>query len=213
MNDSAEPPRRRSGRRPGDSGTREAILAAARDSFGKAGYAGTTIRGLARIAGVDPALIHHYFGSKDDLFAAAVELPVDPSTLIPLLLADGLDGLGERVVLTFLRVWDNTPGQGPMLALLRSAVSDEAAAKSLGDFLSSVVFGPLAEAVSPDAAPLRAALAASQMVGLAVVRYVLRLDSLATASPEAIAPFLGPTLDRYLRGTGVEDCASPGGLA
>lgn len=213
MRNRAEPPRRRTGRRPGDSGTREAILAAARDSFGTTGYAGTTIRGVARTAGVDPALVHHYFGSKDDLFAAAVELPVDPSVLVPMLLADGPDGLGERVVLTFLNVWDNTPGQGPMLALLRSAASDEAAAKSLGDFLHRVVFGPLAEAVSTDAAPMRAALAASQMTGLAVVRYVLRLEPLASATPEAVAPVLGPTLDRYLRGTGMEDCAPPGGLA
>jgi len=189
---------RRTGRRPGDSGTRQAILAAARHSFGNGGYAGTTIRGVARAAGVDPALVHHYFGSKDALFTAALELPVDPAVLVPHLLAGGLDGLGERVVRTFLGIWDATPGQGPMLALLRSAVSDERAAASLRDFLSRVVLGPLAEASGGQDAPLRAALAASQMVGLAITRYVVKLEPVASATPDLLGPAIGPTLQRYL---------------
>ncbi len=127
---------RRTGRRPGDSGAREAILREARQSFGSAGFSGTTIRGVARAAGVDPALVHHYFGTKDELFAASLELPFDPSVVVPALLAEGMDGLGERVVRTFLGIWDATPGQGPLLALLRSAVSDERAAESLRDFVS-----------------------------------------------------------------------------
>ncbi len=130
-------PPRRTGRRPGDSGAREAILREARQSFGSAGFSGTTIRGVARAAGVDPALVHHYFGTKDELFAASIELPFDPSVVVPALLAEGMDGLGERVVRTFLGIWDATPGQGPLLALLRSAVSDERAAQSVRDFVTS----------------------------------------------------------------------------
>ena len=190
---------RRTGRRPGDSGAREAILAAARHSFGTSGYSGTTIRGVARAAGVDAALVHHYFGSKDELFAACLELPADPTVLVPGLLAGGPDGLGERVVRTFLGIWDATPGQGPMLALLRSAVSDERAAHSLRDFLTRVVLGPLAESFGGEGAPMRASLAASQMLGLAVARYVLHLEPLASASADELAPVLGETFDRYLR--------------
>jgi AcrR family transcriptional regulator len=192
---------RRTGRRPGESGTRGAILDAARRSFGTAGLSGTTIRGVAREAGVDPALVHHYFGSKDALFAAAVELPVDPAVLVPRLLDDGLDGLGERVVRTFLQIWDGTPGQGPMLALLRGAVSDETAAASLRDLLMRALFLPLAEAAGgPDGAALRASLAGSQMGGLALARYVLRTEPLASADAAVLAPAIGATLDRYLKG-------------
>ncbi|MEX2290435.1 MAG: TetR family transcriptional regulator [Mycobacteriales bacterium] len=195
---------RRGGRRPGDSGTRTAILQAARSSFGTAGYAGTTIRGIARTAGVDPALVHHFFGNKDGLFAAALELPFDPSTVVAGLLAEGLEGLGERVVRTFLGIWDATPGQGPMLALLRSAVSDEAPASTLRDFLTRAVLTPLVEAAgSRDDAELRAALAASQMLGIAVTRYVVRLEPVASAPADVLAPAVGGTLDRYLTGPGV----------
>lgn len=190
----------RGGRRPGQSGTREAILAAARESFGSAGYGGTTIRGVARTAGVDPALVHHFFGNKEGLFAAAMELPFDPGVLVAGLLEGGTDGLGERIVRTFLAVWDGTPGQGPMLALLRSAVTDEKAASSLRAFLSHVLLTPLAHAAGADRPELRAALVGSQMVGLAVARYVVRLDPIASAGPDDLAPAVGSSLDRYLTG-------------
>ncbi len=192
--------RPRSGRRPGESGTRTAILDAARESFGTTGYTGSTIRGIARAAGVDPALVHRFYGTKEALFTAALELPVDPAVVLQALLDEGLDGLGERVVRTFLGVWDATPGQGPMLALLRSAVTDETAAAMLREFLGRVLLTPLAQASGGDRPELRADLVASQMVGLAVARYVVRLEPLASATPEELAPVLGPTLDRYLTG-------------
>ena len=192
--------RARTGRRPGESGTREAILRAAKESFGASGYAGTTIRAVARAAGVDPALVHRFYGSKESLFAATLDLPADPSVVLPALLGEGRDGLGERVVRTVLGIWDATPGQGPMLALLRSAVSDENAAATLRDFLTRVAMGPLARAAGGDSPDLRATLVASQMVGLAVSRYVLRLEPLASTPADELARQLGPTLDRYLTG-------------
>jgi AcrR family transcriptional regulator len=192
---------KRTGRRPGDSGARDAILATARRAFGTVGFAGTTIRGIAREAGVDPALVHHYFGTKDQLFAAALELPVDPTAVIAGVVAQGQDGLGERLARTFLGVWDGTPGQGPMLAMLRSAVSDPTAAGSMRDFLTRVVLEPLARAAgAEEGAALRASLAASQLVGVAVARYVVRLEPLASASVDELAPPLGAVLDRHLRG-------------
>ena len=191
---------RRPGRRPGDSGTREAILDAAKDSFAATGYDATTIRGVARTAGVDPALVHHFFGTKQALFGAAMELPVDPATLVPALLAEGTHGLGERLVRMFLAVWDATPGQAPMLALVRSAAAHEQAATLLREFITDVVLGPLARAAAPDRPQLRATLVASQMMGLAMARYVVRVDPLATADADTLAPLIGPNLQRYLTG-------------
>lgn len=190
-----------SGRRPGASGTREAILSAAKDAFNTKGYDATSLRGVARTAGVDPALVTHFFGSKDGLFEAALELPLDPATVVPLLLSEGIDGLGERVVRTFLGVWDSTPGQGPMLAMLRSAVSHEDSALRLRALLSRVLLRPLAEGAGAGQVDLRAALLASQIVGLALTRYVLRLEPVASASADELAPLLGPTLQRYLTET------------
>jgi AcrR family transcriptional regulator len=188
------------GRRPGDSGTRDAILRAARAGFSARGFNATSLRSIARDAGVDPALITHYFGSKDDVFEAALALPLVPETLVPLLLAEGVEGLGERIVRTFLGVWDNTPGQGPMLAMLRSAVSHEDSAERLRGLLTRVLLHPLAEGTGSGDADLRASLLASQVAGLALARYVLKIEPLASATADELAPLLGPTLQRYLTG-------------
>lgn len=185
------------GRRPGESGTKEAILAAAKEVFGAKGYDATSLREIARAAGVDPALITHFFGSKEGLFEASLELPFDPGALVPVLLADGVDGLGERIVHTFLGVWDQ--GNGPMLTLLRSAVSHEDSARRLRDLLTRVLLLPLAQgagAVDPERA---AALLASQVSGLALTRYVLKIEPVASMSADELAPLVGPTLQRYLR--------------
>jgi AcrR family transcriptional regulator len=187
----------RTGRRPGAGGTREKILAAARSHFAEAGYEGATIRGMAGEAGVDPALVLHYFGSKEGVFAAAVEFPIDPALVIPPLLEPGLDGLGARLVGFFLETWDS-PAGSPLLGVIRSVVSSERAAAVLRDFVSREVLGRLAEALELDQPQLRASLAASQLVGLAMLRYVVKLEPLASATPAELAAWLGPTLQRYL---------------
>ena len=188
------------GRRPGESGTRAAVLAAAREAFGMQGYGATSVRAVARTAGVDPSLVLHFFGSKDGLFAAAIELPVEPTEVVAGLLAGGTEDLGERIVRTFLAVWDASPGQGPMLAMLRSAVSHEDAAGMLRELLLRVILRPLAVGAGGSDPDLRAALLASQLVGLAITRYVLRLEPVTSASVDDLAPLLGPTLQRYLTG-------------
>ena len=188
------------GRRPGESGTRAAVLAAAREAFGMRGYGATSVRAVARTAGVDPSLVLHFFGSKDGLFAAAIELPVEPTEVVAGLLAGGADDLGERIVRTFLAVWDASPGQGPMLAMLRSAVSHEDAAGMLRELLLRVILRPLAVGAGGSDPDLRAALLAAQLVGLAITRYVLRLEPVTSASADELAPLLGPTLQRYLTG-------------
>jgi AcrR family transcriptional regulator len=190
----------RTGRRPGAGGTRERILSAARSQFAEAGFDGTTIRGIAAAAGVDPALVPHYFGSKEGVFRAALDFPIDPAAALPRVLEPGLDGLGERLAVFFLQTWDS-PSGSPMLALLRSVVASETAAALLRDFVSREVLARLAGVVELDHPQLRASLVASQLVGLAMVRYVVKVEPLASTPPEEVARWLGPTLDRYLRGT------------
>ena len=188
------------GRRTGDSGTRAAVLSAAKTAFGEQGYGATSVRAVARAAGVDPSLVLHFFGSKDGLFEAALELPFDPAQLVPVLLAGGPEGLGERVLRTYLGVWDSTPGQGPMLAMLRSAVAHEDSAERLRSLLLRTVLRPVAEGAGAGHADRRAALLASQVIGLALTRYVLRIEPLASAPPDELVPLLAPTLQRYLTG-------------
>jgi AcrR family transcriptional regulator len=187
----------RTGRRPGITATRERILAAARERFADAGWDGTTIRAIAAEAAVDPALVLHYFGSKEGVFRAAIEFPLDPATVVPRLLAPGLDGLGERMVRFFIDVWDSPDGR-PLLSVIRSAVTSEQAAQLLREFISREMLGRVAAVLEVDQPRLRASLAGSQLVGLAMIRYVVKLEPIASADPETLATWAGPTLQRYL---------------
>jgi AcrR family transcriptional regulator len=189
----------RTGRRPGDSGTRQAILDAARKAFADQGYEGATIRGIAGGAGVDPALVHHFYGSKEQLFAAAMDVPFTPSELLPSLLEGGPDGLGERILRFFLTLSDQRRG-GPFVALIRSASSNERAAAMLREFISREVIGRIATSLGLPDAELRATLVGSQLTGLALVRYVLRVEPLASAPAEELVAAVGPTIQRYLTG-------------
>lgn len=187
----------RTGRRPGAGGTREQILAAACSHFGKVGYEHATIRGIAAAAKVDPKLVLHYFESKEGVFQAAVKFPFDPSVSIPRLLEPGLNGLGMRLVRFFLETWDS-PAGSPVLAVIRSVVSSESAAALLRDFVTREVLARLAEALELDQPRLRASLVGSQLIGLAMVRYVVKIEPLSSASPATVAAWVGPTLQRYL---------------
>jgi AcrR family transcriptional regulator len=197
----------RTGRRPGVSGTREAILDAARRAFAEHGYQHATIRGVADLAGVDPALVHHYFGTKQELFVAAVQLPVNPVEQLMAVLAEDPDQAGRRMVETFLSVWDHAATQNPLLALVRSAVGDEHAAAMLREFITEEVLGQVARRLGGADARLRATLAGSQIIGLAMARYIIKVEPLASAPAAQVAAAVGPTLQRYLTG----DLAAPVG--
>jgi len=204
-------PARRSGRRGGDSGTREAILAAARARFGDLGYDRATIRAIAADAGVDAALVHHFYGTKDQLFAAAMRLPVNPRQVLAAALAPGARGedqtLGEHLLRTVLGIWEVAEIRATFLGLLRSAPTSEQAVVMLREFLAEAILGPLAMAAR-EAAPgaagqdarYRAALVASQVLGLGLTRYVLEVEPLAQASSEDLIAAIAPNLDRYLSG-------------
>ncbi len=188
------------GRRPGVSDTRERILAGARAGFGEAGLDGTTIRGIAARAGVDPALVHHYFGSKQQLFVAAMELPVDLDAVVPGLLAGPPDELGYRIATFVLELWGAPHTRPLMLGIVRSAASDAVAAQLLRQILAEGPFAAIAKAIDRPDAELRATLVGSQLVGLAMARYIVGAEPLASAPVEVVARAVGPTIQRYLAG-------------
>lgn len=191
----------RTGRRPGNQDTREGILAAAREAFAERGYDGASIRQIAGMAGVDPALVHHYFGTKDQLFLDAVQAPIDPAKIIPQALVGDRDGTGERLVRTMLGVWDSPAGTAAA-GMLRSAVGNELIAKMLREFIMQRIFRRVAKELEldPTEAPIRLNLAASQIAGLIMVRYILKVEPLASVAPETIVALIGPTVQRYLTG-------------
>jgi len=186
----------RTGRRPGPGGTREKIIAAARSQFARHGYEGATMRGIAAAARVDPRLVLHYFDSKDGVFKAAMEFPFDPAEALPQLLAPGTDGLGARLVRFFIGVWDSPAGARAQ-AMVRSVVASDDAAALMRDFVRREVLARVAQALEVDNPDLRASLAASQLVGLAILRYVVKVEPLVSATPDELAAWLGPTLQRY----------------
>ncbi len=191
---------RRTGRRRGDSGSREAILDAARVRFGTAGYESATIRAIAADAGVDPALVHHFFGTKERLFVACMRLPLEPATVLPALLEPGPDGLGERVARLFVGVLRDLGRANPMVALIRSAAAHPDAAAMFREFYTRSVLERVAAELDTDQPRLRAALCASQVMGLAVAMNVVGLGPLVEADDETLIAAYAPALQHYLTG-------------
>ncbi|HEX6937600.1 MAG TPA: TetR family transcriptional regulator [Actinomycetes bacterium] len=191
--------RRGPGRPAGGGDRRAAILVAAREQFAEKGYDGASVRGIARRADVDPALVHHYFGSKEQVFVAAMELPFEPAELLPQVLDGDPEGLGERLVRLFLRIWADPDFRTPMLGMLRSALTGEQGAAMLREFVGSALLARIAEAAGP-VDRLRLEAAAAQMVGVVLLRHVVRMEPLASATEDEIVAVVAPTLQRYLVG-------------
>jgi AcrR family transcriptional regulator len=197
----------RTGRRPSrpaegaeEPGTasRRAILGAARTAFGELGFEGASMRAIAATAGVDAALIHHYFGSKQQLFVAAMDLPFDIAFVRATVTAGPVEGLGERIARFFLTLWENPIRRPILLGMLRSATTDPAAAAMVRRlFIDNAVLPLAVEAGLPDA-EYRATLVGSQLLGLALLRYVLGFEPLASASIDTVVAAIGPTIQRYV---------------
>ncbi|MCW2899753.1 MAG: transcriptional regulator, TetR family [Streptosporangiaceae bacterium] len=188
--------RRKPGRRPGPTETREAILKAASELFAGKGYDGTSIRAIAKDADVNPALVHHFFGTKENVFIEAMRLPFSPAELL-LRVADAPpDRLGESLIRAFLGIWSDPAKRAPLVALLRSAMTNEQAATMMREFVSAALLGRIAE--SRGIPLLRIDAAVGQMVGVVLLRYVLEVEPIASAPEEDLVQLLAPTLQRYL---------------
>jgi AcrR family transcriptional regulator len=190
----------RTGRRPAGSGTRDAILAAARAAFAEHGYEGATIRGIAERAGVDPALVLHYFKSKQRMFVAAMEFPFDPSEIVERVLSGDPERAGEQLIRFFLSVWDDEQARAPLFAMIRSAVSHEEAAEMLRQFITEALVARVASGLHVPHASLRPPLVGSQIVGLIFMRYIVKLEPLASLPADDVVAAIAPSVQRYLTG-------------
>ncbi|MCX3291214.1 TetR family transcriptional regulator [Streptomyces sp. NEAU-H22] len=192
---------RRRGRPPRteSADTRDRILTAARDEFSERGYEKTSVRGIAKSAGVDPALVHHYFGTKEQVFEAAITLSFGPALQAPKAIEEGpLDGVGERLARFFFGVWENPATRAPLLAIVRSALTNDTAAAVFRRIIATQVLRRIAVRLELPDAELRAELAAAQLVGTAILRYVLKIEPLASADPEQVIARLAPVVQGHL---------------
>jgi len=189
------------GRRPGNQDTRGQIITAARRAFAAKGFAGASMRAIAADAGVDAALIHHYFESKQQLFLATVALPPGLPQLLSQVAAGDRSDLGERIVRTVLGVWDSEL-QTSLVAAIRTGLTDPALTRSVGEFLALEVIGQVLhrDDLPPEEANRRGGLVASQVLGLVIGRYVLRLPVLVDRKTEDLVSEIGPTVQRYVDG-------------
>ncbi|WP_330182112.1 TetR family transcriptional regulator [Nocardia sp. NBC_01503] len=184
----AEPAPRRS------DATRAAILEAARRRFAEDGVRKATIRAIAADAGIDPSMVMRYYGSKEGLFAAAVDIQLE----LPDLSVAQPDSLGELLVRRFLELWENQPGNEVLLTLLRSAVTDDTVTDRVRQIFAEQVMPTVLRFGEPADAPRRAALIVTQMLGIALCRYVLRIPPVLALTPDELVAEVGPTIQRYL---------------
>ncbi|MFC8240145.1 TetR/AcrR family transcriptional regulator [Streptomyces chartreusis] len=194
---------RRRGRPPRaeSADTRDRILDAAREEFAERGYDKTSVRGIAKAAGVDSALVHHYFGTKEQVFEAAVEIALVPALAVrDAVLEVPLDDVGERLTRFLFGLWENPVTRRPLLAIVRSAVNNEAAATVFRRLVSAQLLRRIAGEIDAPDAELRAELAAAQLVGVAMMRYVIKIEPIASADPEQIIARVAPVVQGHLTG-------------
>lgn len=194
-----KPATRSRGRRGAGADTRTALLTAAKAVFAEFGYDNATVRMIAARADVDPAMVNHWFGGKQGLFGAAVlELPINPVELLDGLLDGPDERIGERMARLFLTVWDNDGGRLP--ALILSVAHQDAAAHAVRDLFVKQIVEPIIARLGSDRGELRATLCGSQMVGMGMLRYVLKFEPMASADRELLVTAVAPNLQRYLTG-------------
>jgi AcrR family transcriptional regulator len=202
------------GRRPlGSPDARRAVLDAARELFAELGFERTTMRAVAARAGVDPALIYHYFGDKDGLLFATLQPPVDAATVFAGL-AGAADRTGEELVRRLISLWEERPEiREQMTVILRTGLSHDRASRLLRDILSSFILAALGDVLAADRRELRVAHIRSHIGGLMHARYILKVPGAAAASPEDLVQAVGPTVQRYLTGDLSLGSTGRGGLA
>ncbi|MFJ5861454.1 TetR family transcriptional regulator [Pseudarthrobacter sp. NPDC092439] len=189
------------GRRSGTTASRDHILEAARRLFAEHGFEGTSLRQVARAAGVDPAMVHHFFTGKDELFALSVELPADPEQVLSGVVDSDPQGRGELVVRAVLRLWES-PAQPGLVAFIRGTLGSKAKTTLLREMVTRTIISRIIAGLpgTPEELALRGNLVATQMVGLMMVRYVVRLEPLASAPADEVVRLVAPNVQRYLTG-------------
>ena len=180
--------------------TKAAILRAASKEFSHAGYEAASLRSVARRAGVDPALVHHYFKDKDDLFVQTMHIPVNPGEIIAQAATAPLEQMGEALVRALLTTWRKPAFRTAATAMIRGLISSSSATKILRPFLQKEIFSRLGSRLPEDSAEPRVALVASQIIGLIVARYIIDLEPLASMDDEQVIELVAPTIQRYLTG-------------
>lgn len=198
--DATNAERKRPGRPPGTSDTRERILKTARDLFSRNGIDNTSIRAIAADADVDPALVHHYFGTKTQLFAAAIHIPIDPMSVIAPLREIPVEDIGRVLPSILLPLWDSEMGKG-FIAELRSLLAGNDV-NLIRSFLQEVITAEVGSRVDnpPGSGRIRVQFVASQLVGVVMARYILELDPFKSLPVEAIVDAIAPNLQHYLTG-------------
>lgn len=180
--------------------TKAAILRAASKEFSHAGYEAASLRSVARRAGVDPALVHHYFKDKDDLFVQTMHIPVNPGEIIAQAATAPLEQMGEALVRALLTTWRKPAFRTAVTAMIRGLISSSSATKILRPFLQKEIFSRLGSRLPEDSAEPRVALVASQIIGLIVARYIIDLEPLVSMDDEQVIELVAPTIQRYLTG-------------
>jgi AcrR family transcriptional regulator len=195
-----DPSRKRPGRPPGTSDTRDRILENARELFARNGIGNTSIRAIAAASGVDSALVHHYFGTKEQLFAAAVHIPIDPMQIIGPMREVPVEELGLTLPSLLLPLWDSQMGSG-LIATMRSLLAGDDVGL-IRSFLQDVISVEVGSRVDepPGSGRIRVQFVASQLVGIVMARYILELEPFKSLPVEQIAQTIAPTLQRYLTG-------------
>ena len=188
------------GRRPGNPDTRQKLLDTARRLFADAGYDKTSVRDIAAAAGVDPALIRHYFGSKAELFRATMGWPFEPAEIAAEVTGAGRDEIGARLTRVFFEAWEQPDSRAPLLAILRGAASHEESATLVRQFIQGQLYRQIADELSGPDAELRIDLAMAQLLGIAYLRYVLGVHPMASTSITELIAKVTPVIEVHLSG-------------
>lgn len=186
------------GRRPGNPDTRQALLETARRMFADTGFDKTSVRDIAAGAGVDPALIRHYFGSKANLFRETMGWPFEPADVAAQITDGPADEIGIRLTRVFFDAWERPKSRAPLSAILRGAATHEESASLVRQFIGGQLYGQMANMLDGPNAALRIDLAMSQLLGIAYLRHILRVEPIASAPVEEIISRVGPVITSHL---------------
>ncbi|WP_194814098.1 TetR family transcriptional regulator [Nocardia sp. XZ_19_385] len=189
------------GRRPGKNDTRDVLVRTARRMFADTGFDKTSVRDIAAAAGVDPGLIRHYFGSKADLFQATLGWPFDPAAVAAQVTAEGPGGVGARLTRVFFEAWEHPESRSPLLAILRGAATHADSADLVRQFIQGELYDQLAARLPGPDAGLRIDLAMAQLLGVAYLRHILRVEPLASASVDELVTRVSPVVEAHLNAT------------